>query len=96
MIVMDEKHMRLVIEVHKDLIELSLRRGNDVVETVKLESAYALAEDLLPAVDGLLAKRNLKSQDIQDFEVESTLPEGYSARRIAETTAKVFMSAAKA
>lgn len=78
--------------VHKESITLTLRQDDEVVGERKLESAYALAEDLLPSVDALLEEKGLKPEDIEDFTVESTLPEGYSARRIAETTASMFLS----
>jgi hypothetical protein len=89
---MAEKHARLVLAVHKEEISLKLEREGGMAEKVVLEDAHTLAERLLPAVDGLLSRHGLKPEDVEGFEVESSLPEGYSARRIAETAARVFTS----
>jgi hypothetical protein len=86
---------RLVAEVRKESAVLRLEQGGGTAERIALEDAYALAERLLPEIDALLVRHGLMPEDIEGIEVESALPEGYSARRIAETVARTFVFATK-
>ncbi len=83
------------LEVGKAEVFLNLKHGGKVVERVLVGDGYSLAEKLLPAIDGLLRKHDLRTEDIETFEVASDLPDGYSSRRIAETVAMVYGFAVK-
>lgn len=79
-----------LLEVSKSKVFLTLKKEDEVLEKMLVGDGYSLAEKLLPAIDDMLRKNDLEPKDIEVFEVASDLPEGYSSRRIAETTASIF------
>lgn len=83
------------LEVGKSEVFLSLRHGGEVAERVLVGDGHSLAEKLLPAIDELLRRHELRVEEIDSFEIESDLPDGYSSRRIAETVAAVYGFAVK-
>lgn len=87
---MKDKHMNFLLEVGKSEVFLSLKQENETFEKMPVGTGRDLMENLLPAIDSLLRKHGLEVGDIKGFEVVSDLPEGYSARRIAETVAAVY------
>jgi hypothetical protein len=93
---MVEEKFWIELVVEKTETTANLWRNEEKIESVVLTDARALAEQLLPAIDNLLKCHGVEKSALQEFTVESTLPEGYSARRIAESVARVFESAMKA
>jgi hypothetical protein len=83
-------HYTFLLEVDKMEVFLNLRKDGTLIEKVLVGDGRSLAEKLLPVIDTMLQKYYIKTEDIEKFEVTSDLPEGYSARRIAETVASMY------
>lgn len=87
---MNKQPYTFLLEVGKQEVFLTLKNEDVAVEKILVGDGYGMAEQLLPALDSLLAKHHLTVNDVEKLEVVSDLPEGYSARRIAETIASVY------
>ncbi|MEI9966133.1 MAG: hypothetical protein WDN67_00420 [Candidatus Moraniibacteriota bacterium] len=55
-----------------------------------------MSERLLEATEKLLSDVGIEASEVGDFQVESTMPETFTSRRIAETVARVYTFGAKA
>lgn len=87
---MKQDDFTLHAHVETKEVSLTLKHGLRIIECVVAGDGRSVFETLLPAVDTMLKKHNLQQEEITDFTIESSLPDGYSARRIAETIARVF------
>lgn len=92
---MAETNVRLVVKVSPSEALVEVKRNDKVIDTETIDQPRELAERLLPVIDTVLSRQNIRPEDVGTFEVQSNLPEGYSSRRIAETTANVWMAARK-
>jgi hypothetical protein len=87
---MASSFMRIVIFCHRDTIELVLYKGRKVVDRIEFLESRQSSRKLLAAIDKLIAKNKLKKSDIKNISVKGEMEKIYSARRIAEITAKTF------
>jgi hypothetical protein len=87
--------MKIVIFCHRDIIELILYKGKKIVDRIEFVEARQSSRKLLLAIDELLVRNKLKKIDIKNISVKGEMEKIYSARRIAEITAKTFNYAVK-
>jgi hypothetical protein len=85
------RQVKILLEVEREAVTLVLREADREISREVVCDGYTMLEKLLPAIDGILKKCSLTQKDVVDFQVNSSLPEGYSARRIAETITKMFL-----
>jgi hypothetical protein len=83
-------NMKIVIYCHRDIIELVLYKGRKVIDRVEFLESRESSRKLLVAIDKLLVKNKIKKIDIANISVKGEMEKIYSARRIAEITAKAF------
>lgn len=85
-----ESKWELLFRVEEMATDVVLLCGGEEIGHTRIEPNRELLEKLLPAIDELLAKHSLAPPDIADIRVKSSLPDGYSSRRIAETIANTW------
>lgn len=84
----------LAIETSQREGSVALRDQQGTVHLEQLQSARRHDDDLLPAIDRLMARCGLKPSDLSSVAV-SVGPGGFTGLRIAVTTAKMFAEALK-
>jgi hypothetical protein len=87
---MKARQFNFLIEAEKAEVFASLFCDETMVKRCLVGDGYSLTEKLLPVLLDMLAIEGLRLQDIAEYKVVSSLPEGYSTRRIAETIASVL------
>jgi tRNA A37 threonylcarbamoyladenosine modification protein TsaB len=82
--------MTIQIKIENRTVELVLQKGKQVLDTHKFQDEYHLSEELLPAIDRLIKKNKLKTEDISKITVKSDLGENFTTFRIAKAVANTW------
>jgi hypothetical protein len=82
--------MELIINIKDRKIKIILQKDKDVLDEIKFDEEYNLSEKLLPSVDEILKKNNLKTENISEMKVESDLDDSFTTYRIAKSVADSF------
>ena len=89
----EELKKTLLLRVDEAGTDICLFIDEKEIDRVRVEPNRELLERTLLAIEGLLLRHALLPKTIELLRVESSLPEGYSARRIAEAVAEIWMFA---
>lgn len=84
-------HIQLLLKEKN--VELVLLDGEKSLDKEKWVDENNLLEKFFPIVDDMLKRNNLNIDDIDDFVLETNIPEGYTTARIAQTIIKTFQFA---
>jgi tRNA A37 threonylcarbamoyladenosine modification protein TsaB len=77
--------MKIYLKIEEKNITLILKKNEVVLDEKKWVDDNNLLEKFFPAIEKLLAEHNLKIQEVEDFQLETNLPKGYTTERIART-----------
>lgn len=78
------------LKLEKEKSKLSLLSDGKEVAAREWPEARDMGARLFEAMPELLKEQNLKPEAVEDFVVESELPDVYTSSRIAETVKKVY------
>lgn len=65
---------------------ISLEEGKKVLQKIAFANDQSLSQKILPAIEKILSRRKLTIKAIDQFILDSEVPENYTAYRIAKTT----------
>lgn len=82
--------MEILIKIEDKIVSLILRDKGKVVNETSFEGEYQLSEKLLPEIDKLLKRNNLKPEDIKKIKSEVDDEKSATTYRIAKTAEKIF------
>jgi len=83
------------LKIEKEKSKLSLLENGKEKASCEWPEGRDMGRRLFEGMAGLLKENNLQPQDVNDFVVDSEMPEGYTSMRIAETVKKVYAFAVK-
>ncbi len=78
------------LKLQKDASTLFLLKDGEVLDEQTWPESRDMGRRLFESLAELLKKHTLKPEMIEDFVVESELPEIYTSARIAETVKRVY------
>ncbi len=78
------------LKIEKEKSSLSLMQGSEAVAVREWPEERDMGRRLFQAIAELLKENNLKSEQVNDFIVDSEMPDNYTSMRIAETVKKVY------
>jgi hypothetical protein len=87
--------MNLTIEIENKIIKIILQEKSKIIDEISFADERNLMEKLLPAIDKILTRNNLKLQDIKKARLKSDLSDNFTTPRIARTVVKVWNWAGK-
>lgn len=87
--------MFLQILLDGNKITLLLKDGRKIVDEFSWTGEYALSENLLPNIDTLLKKNNVKKEDVAKVVAKITKTSGVTSTRIVQTVANAWNAAVK-
>jgi tRNA A37 threonylcarbamoyladenosine modification protein TsaB len=87
--------MIIEIQILNKQITLLLKDKKTIIDSMDFPEERQLSEKLLPAIDKLIRKNKLKTEDIEKIKVESDLGENFTTCRIAKTVANTWNWAMK-
>lgn len=87
--------MIIEIQISNKQITLFLKDKKNIVDSLDFPEERQLSERLLPAIDKLIKKNKLKTEDIEKITVESDLGDNFTTCRIAKTVANTWNWAMK-
>lgn len=82
--------MKLLISLDNTQVEVILEKNGQKVDESSFVSHYDLTENLLPTIDKLLAKNQLKPQDIAEASFSSNIADSYTSHRICQVVVETF------
>ncbi|MFA6383591.1 MAG: hypothetical protein WCX17_04160 [Parcubacteria group bacterium] len=82
--------MIIEIQILNKQITLFLKDKKNIVDSVDFPEERQLSERLLPAIDKLIRKNELKTEDVEKITVKSDLGENFTTCRIAKTVANTW------
>lgn len=85
----DSNNMYLYIHLKKEKITLQLKDNKKVIDFSLWNDENNLSEKLLPEIDKLLKKNEVKKENIK-LTVKTDMPAGYTTTRIAQVVAKAW------
>jgi len=82
----------MILHIHLDgnNITLTLKNGRKIVDEFSWIGEYTLNENLLPNIDKLLRKNNVKKEAIEKVVAKITKTSGVTSARIVQTVAKAW------
>jgi hypothetical protein len=80
------------IKLENKIIEISLKDGRKVLDSLSFDEKNNLTENLLPSVDELVKRNKLQIKDIQKITTQSDLAEQFTSHRILKTIERTFNS----
>lgn len=78
------------LHLEKTSSTLALLKGEEVISERTWPEARDMGTRLFEAMAEILKERGIKPEAVEDFVVESELPDVYTSTRIAETVKKVY------
>ena len=82
--------MEILIRIKNKVVSLILKDKRKVVDETGFEGEYQLSEKLLPEIDKLIKRNNLKLEDIKKIKSEVDDEKSATTCRIAKTAEKIF------
>ena len=82
--------MLLEINLDRNNIKLILKRGRRTVADFSWQDEYTLSEKLLPNIEALLKKNNVKKQEVEKVTTKISKISGVTSARIVQTVAKAW------
>lgn len=82
--------MEILIKIEDKIISLILENKKMVIDKTSFEGECQLSEKLLPEIDKLLKRNNLKPEDIKKIKSEVDDEKSATTYRIAKTAEKIF------
>jgi tRNA A37 threonylcarbamoyladenosine modification protein TsaB len=79
------------LKITKEKSRFSLFCGNEKMTSVEWPEGRDMGRRLFEAMEKLLAENNLKPEQVNDFTIDSEMPENYTSARIAETIKKTYV-----
>lgn len=77
--------MQLKLFIKAKEVTLSLLNEEKILSEKKWQDENNLLEKFFPAIEEILKKNDLDISNLQDFVLETDVPEGYTTERIART-----------
>lgn len=87
--------MKIKLFIQAKNVTLSLFDENKIFSERKWVDENNLLEKFFPALEEILLENNLDIENIEDFILETDIPEGYTTERIARTIIQTFNFALK-
>jgi tRNA A37 threonylcarbamoyladenosine modification protein TsaB len=87
--------MIIEIQILNKQITLFLKDKKSIVDSLNFPEERQLSEKLLSAIDKLIKKNKLDSEDIKKITVKSDLGDNFTTCRIAKTVAQTWNWAMK-
>lgn len=85
----------LHLKIEKEKSTLSLVKDGVVAGASHWDEGRDMGKRLFQGIDTLLKENNLQPEQIEEFMIDSAMPENYTSMRIAETVQKVYTFAVK-
>ncbi len=82
--------MIIQVKIENKIIELSLSEKEKILDTLTFAEDHDLASNLLPNIDSLLKKNNLRPKDIEKMKLKTDIAESYTSFRIAKAVEDAF------
>ena len=82
--------MEIIIKIENKIVSLILQDKRKIIDEGSFEGEYQLSEKLLPEIDKLLKRNNLKLEDIKKIKSEVDGEKSITSYRIAKTAEKIF------
>lgn len=82
--------MLLAIKTINNEIQLVLKKEGKIVDRALFSDKHNLTEELLPAIERLIAKNKLDRADISKVRVDSDMPDSFTTARIAKIVANAI------
>lgn len=87
--------MNLIIKIENRKVRIILEKEKNVLDEIHFDEEYNLSEKLLPSIDEILKKNNLKPEDISECQVDADIDDSFTTYRIAKAVANSFNWAKK-
>lgn len=87
--------MIIEIQIKDKQVEIFLKEKGNILDSFNFPEERQLSEKLLPSIDKMLRKNNLKPEDIKKMTVKSDLGDNFTTYRIAKTVADTWNWARK-
>jgi len=78
--------MKILINLDDQSISILLLQNKKIIDQIKWQDNRDLLEKLLPELDQLIQKNNLKITDIKKFDFKTNVDKHYSSYRILKAT----------
>ena len=82
--------MQIIITIKEKKVQILLKEGEKEQDSLEIVEEHALSQRLLPEIDRLLKRNNLRPQDVAVMQVESDQGEAFTTTRIAKTVAQAW------
>lgn len=77
--------MRLIIDIHKKLVKISIIENNREVDSADFPEENNLSDKLLLEIAKLLEKNKISLKNVEKAELQTDLTDGFTTYRIAKT-----------
>ncbi len=85
--------MQLQLEVKEKNIKLVLLDGEKSLDETRWTDENNLLEKFFPIFDDMLVRNHMIVEDIDEFVLDTNIPDGYTTARIAQTIIKTLQFA---
>ena len=85
--------MKLQLELKEKEVRLVLLDGEKSLDEEKWIDQNNLLEKFFPICDEMLSRNNVDIESVDNFVLETNIPEGYTTARIAQTIIKTLQFA---
>lgn len=82
--------MRIEIKIKNKTVSVLLKKGEGVLDELKILEEHSLSEKLLPVIGEMLKKHSLEPEDVEKMELESDLGENFTTYRIAKSVVEAW------
>ena len=87
--------MQIQLSLKEKNVTLVLLNGDKKVDEESWVDENNLLEKFFPIIDAMFEKNNCTINDVDDFILDTNIPEGYTTARIAQTIIQTFNFAQK-
>lgn len=78
------------IELKNRKVQISLKKGKEVLDRLVFMEKGDLTEKLLPMMEKIVKRNKLQIKDIEKIKIKSDLKEPFTSYRILKTVGKIF------
>lgn len=89
------ERIKLEVELKRDFLVFSLKRGDVVIGETKTDNDKTLSEKMLPLLDIFLKKNKVEIQEIQKTDFKSDIQDYFTSYRIVKVILDVLKWDAK-
>jgi len=82
--------MNLIIKIENRKVKIILSDKNNLLDEISFDEEYNLSERLLPSVDEILQRNNLKPENIAEYKVDADIDDSFTTYRIAKSVTDSF------